>query len=230
MTSAFDDQRRTPSWLFMGTNDGLRKRRSGSPDSMQSVSDDECPPDTSTPSGLSKGPFLKSLLPNPMISPKKQQINDSLCDSGFQDASMTFDCTEALDEARNEARDDARNDARNEVPENEVPKQSSVLSCVLPLAAILVIFAALGFGLVMMMNKEAVEVDHHQLNGKYKSMQFARERIQTSVNMEGDDALDSNMVDPDDFDNSNADDVNPDANQDGEIDYPDDPQFRSSFI
>ena len=147
-----------------------------------------------------------------------------------QDASMTFDCTEALDEARDEARDDARNDARNEVPENEVPKQSSVLSCVLPLAAILVIFAALGFGLVMMMNKEAVELDHHQLNGKYKSMQFARERIQTSVNIEGDDALDSNMVDPDDFDNSNADDVNSDANQDGEIDYPDDPQFRSSFI
>jgi len=218
MTSAFDDQRRTPSWLFMGTNDGLRKRRSGSPDSMQSVSDDECPPDTSTPSGLSKGPFLKSLLPNPMISPKKQQINDSLCDSGFQDASMTSDCAEA------------RDDGLNEVPENEVPKQSSVLSCVLPLAAILVIFAALGFGLVMMMNKEAVEVDHHQLNGKYKSMQFARERIQTSVNKEGDDAVDSNMVDPDDFDNSNADDLNPDANQDGEIDYPDDPQFRTSFI
>ena len=144
---------------------------------------------------------------------------------------MTSDCNEARDEAR------------DEVPEKEVPKQSSVLSCVLPLAAILVIFAALGFGLVMMMNKEAVEVDHHLLNGKYKSMQFARERSQTSVNREGGDG---NKVDPDDpkfrsnsqvfvaeenyFENSNADNVNPDESQDGEMDYPDDPQFRTSFV
>ena len=75
-------------------------RRSGSSDSLLSVSDDESLPGTSTPSkvntnlpvlllflhlkALEKGSFLKSWLP--MLSPKKLQwqSNNSLCDSGFQ--------------------------------------------------------------------------------------------------------------------------------------------------
>jgi len=236
MTSVFDDQRRTPSWLFMGPNDGLRKRRSGSTDSMPSVSDDECLPGTSTPSGPSKGSFLKSWLP--MLSPKKQQSNDSLCDSGFQESLLSNDDSEA------------RNECSEMTLQEKEPRQSSnLLACALPVAAMLVIFGALGFGLMMMINKEAVEVDN-QLNGKYKSMQFARERIQTGSNEEGDGVLDGNMLNmdyPDDpkfrpnsqgfvaeensFDNSNND-VNPDATQvqDDLIDYPDDPQFRAAFV
>ena len=155
-------------------------------------------------------------------------------------------------------------EARNECPEVTLPEKeprqsSNLLSCALPLAATFVVFGALGFGLMMMINKEAVEVDH-QLNGKYKSMQFARERIQTGSNEEGDvedednyvdEVLDSNMQSmdyPDDpqfrpnspefvveeyyFDNSNTNDVNPDAKQDQDdlIDYPDDPQFRAAFV
>ena len=107
-------------------------------------------------------------------------------------------------------------EARNECPEvtlpEKEPRQSfNLLACALPLAATFVVFGALGFGLMMMINKEAVEVDH-QLNGKYKSMQFARERIQTGSNVEGDvdddyvdEVLDGNML---------------------HMDYPDDPQFR----
>jgi len=245
MTSVFDDQRRTPSWLFMGPDDGLRKRRSGSTDSMLSVSDDECLPGTSTPSGLSKGSFLKSWLP--LLSPKKQLSNDSLCDSGFQDTLLTSSDTS---ETRNECPEVT-------LPEKEPRQSSNLLTCALPLAATFVVFGALGFGLMMMINKEAVEVDH-QLNGKYKSMQFARERIQTGSNEEGDvddnyvdEVLDGNMLHmdyPDDpqfrpnspefvaevnyFDNSNINDVNPDAKQDQDdlFDYPDDPQFRATFV
>merc|ERR1719430_1740994 len=201
---------------------------------MLSVSDDECLSGTSTLSGLSKGSFLKSWVPR--LSPKKPQSNDSLCDSGFQDSLMTSDseagnaCTEVT------------------ILEKE-PSQPSLLSCALPLAAMLVIFGALGFGLIMMVNKEAVEVDH-QLNGKYKSMQYARDRIQSSSNKEGGDDLEDyyfdevlEYTDPkfrqgsqeivteeNDFDKSNNDDVTADADQEGLIDYPDDPQFRTSFI
>jgi len=248
MTSVFDDQRRTPSWLFMGPDDGLRKRisrRLGSTDSMLSVSDDECLPGTSTPSGLSKGSFLKSWLP--MLSPKKQQADDSLCDSGFQDTLLT---SSDISEARNECPEVT-------LAEKEPRRSSNLLTCALPLAATFVVFGALGFGLMMMINKEAVEVDH-QLNGKYKSMQFARERIQTGSNEEGDvddnfvdEVLDGNMLHmdyPDDpqfrpnsqgfvpeeyyFDNSNTHDVITDAKQDQDdlIDYPDDPQFRAAFV
>ena len=153
-------------------------------------------------------------------------------------------------------------ETRNECPEVTLPEKeprqsSNLLTCALPLAATFVVFGALGFGLMMMINKEAVEVDH-QLNGKYKSMQFARERIQTGSNEEGDvedednyvdEVLDSNMQSmdyPDDpqfrpnspefvdeeyyFDKSNTNDVNPDVKQDQDdlIDYPDDPQFRAA--
>ena len=143
-------------------------------------------------------------------------------------------------------------EAGNTCPEVTIlekePSQPSVLSCALPLAAMLVIFGALGFGLIMMANKEAVEVDH-QLNGKYKSMQYARDRIQSGSNKEGGDLDDYyfdeelEYTDPkfrqgfqeivteeNDFDKSNKDDVTVDADQDGLIDYPDDPQFRTSFI
>jgi len=243
-----DDQRRTPSWLFMGPKDGLRKRRSGSSDSLLSVSDDESLPGTSTPSkALEKGSFLKSWLP--MLSPKKLQwqSNNSLCDSGFQDTLLTPEA------------------ARHEGPEVQVlekePRQSSAfLAYALPVAVMLAIFGALGFGL-MMMNKDTAEVD--QLNGKYKSMQYARERIQTAANEKGDDSasvrdLDYNYVgeeretnplyldypdDPkfrshsqgigaeNDFENSNTNDhENRHAEHDELMDYPDYPEFRASFV
>jgi len=246
MTSVVDeDQRRTPSWLFMGPKDGLRKRRLGSTDSMISVSDDESLPGTSTPSKvLEKGSFLQSWLP--MLSPKKQlQSNDSLCDSGFQDTLLTPE-------------------AHNELPEaplvEKEPRQSSVfVTYALPLAAMLAIFGALGFGL-MMINKEAVEVD--QLNGKYKSLQYARERIQTEANNGGEDSAIVNELvydydgheelggdnmyleypdDPkfrphfqrnnaqNDFDKSDTDEISR-AEQDELMDYPDYPEFRASFV
>jgi len=246
MTSVVDeDQRRTPSWLFMGPKDGLRKRRLGSTDSMISVSDDESLPGTSTPSKvLEKGSFLQSWLP--MLSPKKQlQSNDSLCDSGFQDTLLTPE-------------------AHNELPEaplvEKKPRQYSVfVAYALPLAAMLAIFGALGFGL-MMINKEAVEVD--QLNGKYKSLQYARERIQTASNKRGGDSaivnelvydydgheeLDGDNLyleypdDPkfrpyfqrndaqNDFDKSDTDKISR-AEQDELMDYPDYPEFRASFV
>jgi len=247
MTSVVDeDQRRTPSWLFMGPKDGLRKRRPGSTDSMLSVSDDESLPGTSTPSKvLEKGSFLQSWLP--MLSPKKQlQSNDSLCDSGFQDTLLTPE-------------------AHNELPEapliEKEPRQSSVfVTYALPLAAMLAIFGALGFGL-MMINKEASEVD--QLNGKYKSLKYARERIETEANKggagsaivnelvydyDGHEELDSDDVyleypdDPkfrphsqridaleNDFDKSETDE-NSRAEQDELMDYPDDAEFRASFV
>merc|ERR1719430_2806893 len=105
----------------------------------------------------------------------------------------------------------------------------------------------------MMINKETVEVDH-QLNGKYKSMQYARERIHTGPNEEDgdldnsidvDELLDSSvyMEYPDDpnfransqipqFVIGEHDHENPDSKQvqDDFIDYPDDPQFRTSYV
>ena len=154
-------------------------------------------------------------------------------------------------------------EARNECPDvplvEKEPRQSSELpTYALSLAAAFVIFGALGFGL-MMINKEAVEVDHH-LNGKYKSMQFARERIQTGSNKEAgdlddglnegvgdgdledyyaDEVLDGNLPCSDYPDDpkfrlhsheSSTGDVNPDTKHDDFIDYPDDPQFRPSFV
>jgi len=211
MTSVVDeDQRRTPSWLFMGPKDGLRKRRLGSTDSMISVSDDESLPGTSTPSKvLEKGSFLQSWLP--MLSPKKQlQSNDSLCDSGFQDTLLTPE-------------------AHNELPEaplvEKKPRQYSVfVAYALPLAAMLAIFGALGFGL-MMINKEAVEVD--LLNGKYKSMQYARERIQTEANKRGEDsAIDNSIVNELDYDYDGHEELGEDNLY---LEYPDDPKFRPHF-
>jgi len=205
MTSVVDeDNRRTPSWLFMGPEDGLRKRRPRSADSMLSVSDDESLPGTSTPSKvLEKGSFLQSWLP--MLSPKKQMLsNDSLCDSGFQDTLLT---------------PEAHNELAEALPliEKE-PRQSPLfVTYALPLAAMFAIFGALGFGL-MMMNKETVEMD--QLNGKYKSMQYARERIQTAANkMGGDSDIVNELV-------YDYDDLEVLGGENANLDYPDDPNFR----
>ena len=61
------------------------------------------------------------------------------------------------------------------------PKPSSflLLSYALPVAAMLAIIGALGFGLMMINKDQDMKVD--QLNGKYKSMQFAREKIQSEA-------------------------------------------------
>ena len=155
-------------------------------------------------------------------------------------------------------------EAHNELPEaplvEKKPRQYSVfVAYALPLAAMLAIFGALGFGL-MMINKEAVELD--QLNGKYKSLQYARERIQTASNKRGGDSaivnelvydydgheeLDSDNLyleypdDPkfrpyfqrndaqNDFDKSDTDKISR-AEQDELMDYPDYPEFRASFV
>merc|ERR1719376_6078 len=169
-----------------------------------SGSDDESLPGTSTPSKvLEKGSFLQSWLP--MLSPKKQLLsNDSLCDSGFQDTLLTPEAHRELPEAPL-------------VVEKE-PRQSSLfVTYALPLAAMLAIFGALGFGL-MMMNKETVEVD--QLNGKYKSMQYARERIQTAANKIGGDSdiVNELVYDYDGLEELDSDNVY--------LEYPDDPKFR----
>jgi len=215
MTSVVDeDQRRTPSWLLMGPKDGLRKRRPGSTDSMLSVSEDESLPGTSTPSKvLEKGSFLQSWLP--MLSPKKQlQSNDSLCDSGFQDTLLTPEARNVRSEAPLEACNE-----RFEVPlvEKEPRQSSLIVAYALPLAAVLAIFGALGFGL-MMINKEAVEMD--QLNGKYKSMQYARERIQTAANKIGGD---SDIVNELVYDYDGLEELGGDNMY---LEYPDDPTFR----
>merc|ERR1712181_44151 len=101
-----------------------------------------------------------------------------------------------------------------------------------------------------------------QLNGKYKSMQYARERIQTAANKIGGDSdivnelvydydgleLDSDNVYleyPDDpkfrlnsqrtdalennFNNADADEGSS-AEQYEVVDYPDNPEFRASFV
>ena len=156
-------------------------------------------------------------------------------------------------------------EAHNELAEalpliEKEPKRSSLfVTYALPLAAMLAIFGALGFGL-MMINKEAVEVD--QLNGKYKSMQYARESFQTAASKMGGDSdvvnelvydydgleLDSDNVYleyPDDpkfrlnsqrtdalennFDNADADERSS-AEQYEVVDYPDNPEFRASFV
>ena len=155
-------------------------------------------------------------------------------------------------------------EAHNELPEaplvEKKPRQYSVfVAYALPLAAMLAIFGALGFGL-MMINKEAVELD--QLNGKYKSLQYARERIQTASNKRGGDSaivnelvydydgreeLDGDNLyleypdDPkfrpyfqrnnaqNDFDKSDTDKISR-AEQDELMDYPDYPEFRASFV
>ena len=155
-------------------------------------------------------------------------------------------------------------EAHNELPEaplvEKKPRQYSVfVAYALPLAAMLAIFGALGFGL-MMINKEAVEVD--LLNGKYKSLQYARERIQTASNKrggnsaivnelvydyDGHEELDSDNLyleypddpkfrpyfqrndAPNDFDKSDTDEISR-AEQDELMDYPDYPEFRASFV
>ena len=155
-------------------------------------------------------------------------------------------------------------EAHNELPEaplvEKKPRQYSVfVAYALPLAAMLAIFGALGFGL-MMINKEAVELD--QLNGKYKSLQYARERIQTASNKrggnsaivnelvydhDGHEELDSDNLyleypdDPkfrpyfqrndaqNDFDKSDTDEISR-AEQDELMDNPDYPEFRASFV
>ena len=155
-------------------------------------------------------------------------------------------------------------EAHNELPEaplvEKEPRQSSVfVTYALPLAAMLAIFGALGFGL-MMMNREAVEVD--QLNGKYKSLQYARERIQTEANDGGEDSAIVNELvydydgheelggdnmyleypdDPkfrpyfqrndaqNDFDKSDTDEISR-AEHDELMDYPDYPEFRAPFV
>ena len=116
-------------------------------------------------------------------------------------------------------------EAHNELPEaplvEKEPRQSSVfVTYALPLAAMFAIFGALGFGL-MMINKEAVEVD--QLNGKYKSLQYARERIQTASNKRGgDSAIVNELV----YDYDGREEL---AGDNLYLEYPDDPKFRPYF-
>ena len=87
----------------------------------------------------------------------------------------------------------------------------------LPLWVIVAMVAvgAIGFGL-MMSSKEDVEVE--QLNGKYKSIQFAREKMK-SVDYEDIYVFGETLLDY--SDDKGDDDVDPLS-----PDYPDDPQFR----
>merc|ERR1712240_982891 len=95
--------------------------------------------------------------------------------------------------------------------------EPSALTGRLPLWVIVAMVAvgAIGFGL-MLSSKEDVVVE--QLNGKYKSIQFAREKLQSGDNEDvyvlGDTYLDY-------FGDEDDGDVNPFS-----PDYPDDPQFR----
>ena len=79
----------------------------------------------------------------------------------------------------------------------------------------MVVVGAIGFGL-MMSSKEDVEVE--QLNGKYKSIQFAREKLQAVDNEDIYDLGDAHL---DYFGDEVDGDVDPSS-----PDYPDDPQFR----
>ena len=152
-------------------------------------------------------------------------------------------------------------EAHNELAEalpliEKEPKRSSLfVTYALPLAAMLAIFGALGFGL-MMMNKETVKMD--QLNGKYKSMQYARESFQTAASkMGGDsDVVNELVYDYDGLEELDSDNVyleypddpkfrlhsqrtdalennfdeNSGAKQDELMDYPDNPEFRAPFV
>ena len=87
----------------------------------------------------------------------------------------------------------------------------------LPLWVVVAMVAvgAIGFGLLMS-SKEDLDVE--QLNGKYKSMQFAREKMQ-SADIEDDYVFGETLLD---YSGDEGDgDVNPFS-----LDYPDDPQFR----
>ena len=88
----------------------------------------------------------------------------------------------------------------------------------LPLWVIVAMVAvgAIGFGL-MMSNKEDVVVE--QLNGKYKSIQFAREKLQSDDYEDVFVVLGDTYLDY--FGDEDDGDVNPFS-----PDYPDDPQFR----
>ena len=79
----------------------------------------------------------------------------------------------------------------------------------------MVAVGAIGFGLLMS-SKEDVEVE--QLNGKYKSMQFAREKLQS---VDNENIYDLGDIHLDYFGDEGDGDVNPFS-----PDYPDDPQFR----
>ena len=95
--------------------------------------------------------------------------------------------------------------------------ESSTHTGGLPLRAIvaMIVVGAIGFGL-MMSCKEDVEVE--QLNGKYKSMQFAREKMQP---VDTEDIYDLGDAHLDYFGDEVDGDVDPSS-----PDYPDDPQFR----
>jgi len=202
------DQIRSPSWLFMGPREGLRKRRTLAPgsiseDSLLNVSDDEPPTDASTPYRVSEdGPILHSLLPK--MSPKKMETA-SLGDSGFQDMPPSSEKA-SPEEASSEV-----------LFERKDTEPSSRTGRLLPLWVIvaMVVFGAIGFGL-MMSSKEDVEVE--QLNGKYKSIQFAREKMK-SVDYEDIYVFGETLLDySDDKGDDGVDPLSPD--------YPDDPQFR----
>ena len=96
--------------------------------------------------------------------------------------------------------------------------EPSALTGRLPLWVIVAMVAvgAIGFGL-MMSNKEDVVVE--QLNGKYKSIQFAREKLQSDDNEDVFVVLGDTYLDY--FGDEDDGDVNPFS-----PDYPDDPQFR----
>jgi len=199
---------RSPSWLFMGPQEGLRQRRTLAPgpgsipeDSLLDVSDDEPPTDASTPYRVSEdGPIIHSFLPN--LSPKKMETA-SLGDSGFQD---NQDMPLSPEEVSSEVLI-ARKDT----------EPSTRTGGLLPLWVIVAMVAvgAIGFGL-MMSSKEGVEVE--QLNGKYKSMQFAREKVQ-SVDNEDIHVFGETLLDySDDEGDGDVYPLSPD--------YPDDPQFR----
>merc|ERR1719357_2048290 len=161
------DQTRSPSWLFMGPPEGLRKRRTLAPgsiseDSLLEVSDDEPPTDASTPFRVSEdGPALHSFLPK--TSPTKKGLKiESLGDSGFQDMPPS------------------PHGVSSEILFERIDTEPSAHTGGLPLWVIVAMVVVGAIGFALMSSKEDVEVE--QLNGKYKSIQFAREKLQSVDN------------------------------------------------
>jgi len=204
MGSTVEDRR--PLWLPMGAQgEGIRHRKPGATTSALPDSA------TSTPIKTGRPSFPVDLVKKDLGTP------DPLNDSGYLGSLPGTPPTPATAPS-------AAADTSAPSSSLKARPKAPLLASVLPMVMWVVVMAALGTGLVLMMASQGREGDT-RLCGKYRAMQFAAERRAAAEAKLARDSASADDLETKDEDPEELDDPEVELE---ELDYPDDPTFRGA--